>query len=139
MAAHGAGGAERSGAPSPEATLRSAVAVTLGWLLPGLGHVYLGRWRRGCFLGGLLFLMFAVGLLLEGSLSRPSGGTYLSALATLADLGMGPVYFLAQALDWGAGRVTSATHEVGNTFHWSAGVMNMLLLLDAHDHATGRK
>ena len=124
---------------SPEAALRGVKAVVLGWLVPGLGHVVLGRPRRGAALGGILLLMFAVGLLLEGSLSRPSGGSYLSLLATLADLGMGPVYFLAQALGWGAGQVTSATHEIGNTFHWSAGVMNMLLLLDAHDVATGKK
>jgi hypothetical protein len=124
---------------SPEAATRGLVAVALGWLLPGLGHAWLGRPRRGAAMGGILLLMFATGLLLEGSLSKPSGGTYLSALATVADLGIGPLYFVAQLLDWGAGTVTAATHEIGNTFHWSAGVMNLLLLLDAHDIGTGRK
>lgn len=126
-------------AVTPEAATRGIVAVVLAWLVPGLGHVYLGRRKRGLFLGGLLLGMFAVGLALEGSLSRPAGGTYLSTLAMLADLGMGPVYFVAQATGWDAGRMTAATHEVGNTFHWSAGVMNMLLMLDAHDVATGKK
>ena len=43
------------------------------------------------------------------------------------------------SVGWGDGRLTAATHEIGNTFHWSAGVMNMLLLLDVHDIAKGRK
>lgn len=134
-------GRDRSAAKagSPEAARRGLIAVGLGWLLPGLGHAWLGRPRRGAAMGGILLLMFALGLLLEGSLSRPTGGSYLSLLATVADLGIGPLYFVAQLFDWGGGRVTSATHEIGNTFHWSAGVMNLLLLLDAHDIGTGRK
>ena len=132
--------ARAGGSPvTPEAATRGIVAVVLAWVLPGLGHVYLGRRKRGLFLGGLLLGMFAVGLALEGSLSKPAGGSYLSTLAMLADMGMGPVYFLAQSVGWDAGRMTAATHEVGNTFHWSAGVMNMLLMLDAHDVATGKK
>lgn len=135
------GSEARAEAPAltPEVTKRALTAVVAAWLVPGLGHVLLGRWIRGICLGLLLLFMFAVGLLLEGSLSKPVGGSYLSALAALADMGMGPVYFLAHSLDWGVGTPTSATHEVGNTFHWSAGVMNMLLMLDAWDVATGRK
>ena len=57
----------------------------------------------------------------------------------MADLGLGPFYVVAMKLGWGAGRVAAATHEVGNAFHWSAGVMNMLLMLDAGDIAIGRK
>ena len=132
--------ARADGSPvTPEAATRGIVAVALAWLLPGLGHVYLGRRKRGLFLGSLLLGMFAVGLALEGSLSKPAGGSYLSLLGMLADMGIGPLHFIAQATGWDAGRVTAATHEVGNTFHWSAGVMNMLLMLDAHDVATGRK
>ena len=134
-------GPDRAGGSpvTPEAATRGIVAVVLTWLLPGLGHVYLGRRKRGLFLGGLLLGMFAVGLALEGILSKPAGGSYVSTLAAVADMGMGPVYFLAQSLGWDVGRMTAATHEVGNTFHWSAGVMNMLLMLDAHDVATGKK
>lgn len=116
-----------------------ATAVLLAWALPGLGHLYLGRRRRAALYAGIILFMFTFGLWLEGSLSRPASGSYLSTLATVADMGAGPVYFVTQLAGWGAGRVTAATHEIGNTFHWSAGVMNMLLLLDAHDIAVGRK
>lgn len=129
----------REAGPAP-ATGRSApVAVLLAWLLPGLGHLYLGWSRRAVLYAFVILFLFGFGLLLEGSLSRPEAHSYLSKLATLADLGVGPAYFVANWLGWGAGRVASATHEIGNTFHWSAGVMNMLLMLDAWDIAIGRK
>ena len=117
----------------------AAVAVALTWLLPGLGHYYLGWRRRAGLYAFLILFMAGFGLWLEGSLSRPGNGSLLTLLATVADLGVGPFYFVAMKLGWGAGRVASATHEVGNAFHWSAGVMNMLLMLDAGDIALGRK
>ena len=127
--------------PSPDgpSAARSALAVVLAWLLPGLGHAYLGRPRRAGVFASLILLMFVVGLVLEGSLSAPRDGSYLSILATFADLGTGPLYFIVRAAGWGIGDVTSATHEIANTFHWSAGIMNMLLCLDAFDVAQGRK
>ncbi len=36
-------------------------------------------------------------------------------------------------------RVRSVTYEYGNTFLLTAGLMNILLILDAFDIATGRK
>ena len=113
--------------------------MILAWIFPGLGHLYLGWRLRAALYAGIVVFMFALGLFLEGGLSQPTSGSYLSSLATFADLGNGPLYFAVRWAGWGAGRVASATHEVGNTFHWSAGVMNMLLVLDAHDIAVGRK
>ena len=130
---------ETAAGTGPRAGRSAVVAVLLAWLVPGLGHLYLGWTRRALLYAGVILFMFCFGLWLEGSLSKPQAGSMLSYLASIADLGVGPAYFLAGLTHWGAGRVASATHEVGNTFHWSAGVMNMLLLLDAHDIATGRK
>ncbi len=118
---------------------RRAVAVLLAWLVPGLGHFYLGWRRRAALHGGVVVFMFVLGLVLQGGLSHPQPGSYLSLLATIADLGAGALYFVADWSGWAVGRVGAATHEIGNTFHWSAGVMNMLLVLDAHDIAVGRK
>jgi hypothetical protein len=130
----------RAGAtPRPHAGRDAVVSVVLGWLLPGLGHLFLGRYRRGLLYSFLILFMFGFGLWLEGSLSRPLPGSLLSKLATVADMGVGPLYWVAWAAGWASGRVAAATHELGNTFHWSAGVLNMLLLLDAHDIALGRK
>ena len=126
-------------APMPLPGKSAALAVVLTWLLPGLGHAYLGWRRRAGLYCFIILAMAAFGLWLEGSLSRPGGGSLLSLLATVADMGVGPFYFIAVKMGWGAGRVAAATHEIGNAFHWSAGVMNMLLMLDAGDIARGRK
>ena len=125
--------------PVPLPGKSAALAVALTWLLPGLGHFYLGWRRRAALYAFIILAMAAFGLMLEGSLSHPSGGSLLSALATVANMGVGPFYFVADKMGWGVGRVAAATHEIGNAFHWSAGVMNMLLMLDASDIARGRK
>ena len=133
-----------SDAPGPGAGLpashrSAALAVAAAWAVPGLGHLYLGWRKRGVLYAVVLLVMFVTGLLLEGTLSKPGSTAYLSTLATIADLGNGLPYVVAQLAGWGAGRAASATHEAGNAFHWSAGIMNMLLMLDAWDIATGRK
>jgi len=133
------GQAPASGAGAPVSPARTGAAVVLAWLVPGLGHGLLGRWRRGLLQGVVILGMFAVGLALQGSLSQPREGSLLSLLATVADMGVGPLYFVLRALGAGVGDVTAATHEIGNTFHWSAGIMNMLLVFDAFDVARGRK
>ena len=60
-------------------------------------------------------------------------------LAGLAEMGAGLVYFLARLLQFGAGDVKSVTYEYGYTFCIVAGLLNMLIVLDAYDIATGRK
>jgi hypothetical protein len=115
------------------------LAAGLAFMLPGLGHLYLGWRRRGVLYMVILLFMYCFGLVLHGSLSRPGSGAFLASLGTLGDLGIGPLYFVISKLGYATGRVAAATHEIGNAFHWSAGVMNMLLVLDAHDIATGAK
>ena len=46
---------------------------------------------------------------------------------------------IARALGLGAGDVTAITWEYGNTFTIVAGLLNMLVVLDAVDVAEGRK
>jgi hypothetical protein len=83
--------------------------------------------------------MFAIGLSLEGSLFPFDLGQPLVALAAIADLGIGAPYLVARALGLGAGRVVAATYEHGNAFLVVAGLLNVLVVLDAYDIAIGRK
>ena len=46
---------------------------------------------------------------------------------------------MARALGFDAGEVTAVTYEYGNTFTAVAGLLNILVILDAHDTAVGRK
>lgn len=119
--------------------MRIALACALAWALPGAGHLYLGRWQKGVFFLVALPSMFAIGLALEGRLFPFEWSQPLVLLAALADLGIGVLYFLARAADAGAGLATAPTYEYGNTFLIVAGLLNLLVVLDAWDIALGRK
>ena len=109
------------------------------WAVPGAGHLWLGRAQKGLIFLIALPLMFATGLWLEGRLFPFELGQPLVALAAFADIGMGVPYFLAKAAGLGAGRVVAQSFEYGNAFLIVAGLMNMLVVLDAFDVAEGRK
>ena len=109
------------------------------WAIPGAGHLLLGRVQKGVTFLITLTLMFAFGLWLQGRLFPIELSQPLVALAALADLGIGIPFFIARAMGTGAGRVVALTSEYGNAFLIVAGLMNMLVVLDAFDIAQGRK
>lgn len=125
--------AERAPAVNP--TLLSIVS----WVVPGAGHLWQGRTQKGLIFLVLLPLMFAVGLFLKGRLFPFELSEPLVALAALAGLGNGLPFFIAKLLGFGQGVVTAASYEYGNTFVIVAGLLNMLVALDAYDIALGRK
>lgn len=109
------------------------------WAVPGGGHLWLGRSQKGLVFLIALPLMFAIGLWLEGQLFPFEVQQPLVALAAFADIGIGVSYFVAKAIGAGAGRATAQTFEYGNAFLIVAGLLNMLVVLDAFDIAQGRK
>lgn len=109
------------------------------WLVPGAGHLRLGRRQKGIVFLVVLPLMFALGLAFEGRIFPFQLSEPLVALAAFADIGIGALYFLAWALGWGAGTSVATTYEYGNTFLIVAGLLNLLVVLDAYDTAVGRK
>ena len=115
------------------------LVMALSWAVPGLGHLLLGRWRKGLVFLIALPVMFFLGLVLQGRIFPFGTSDILVVLAALADLGIGLVYFLAGPLGYGAGKVTAVTYEYGNAFLIVAGLLNLLVLLDAYDVALGRK
>ena len=115
------------------------VICAAAWLVPGAGHLWQGRLQKGLTFLITLPLMFATGLWLEGRIFPFQPMDPLVALAALADLGIGAPYFVAKALGAGAGRVVAASYEYGNAFIIVAGLLNMLVVLDAFDIAQGRK
>ncbi len=109
------------------------------WLVPGAGHLWQGRTQKGVVFLVAIPLMFATGLWLDGRLFPFEISQPLVVLAALASLGNGVPYFVATVLGLGAGVVTAASYEYGNTFVIVAGLLNMLVVLDAYDIALGRK
>ena len=125
--------ADRASSTNP--TLISIAAL----LVPGAGHLWQGRTQKGLVFLIAIPLMFAMGLALSGRLFPFEVAQPLVGLAAFASVGNGIPYFVASMLGLGKGVVTAATYEYGNTFVIVAGLLNMLVALDAYDIALGRK
>jgi len=109
------------------------------WAIPGAGHLWLGRRAKGLIFLVALPVMFAIGLAIRGRLFPCDFSDPLVGLEALADLGIGVPYFIASALGYGAGDVRAVTYEYGNAFLIVAGLLNLLVVIDAYDVMMGRK
>ena len=109
------------------------------WAVPGAGHLWQGRRFKGLSFLIAIPLMFAIGLAINGRLFPFDLSEPLVALAALAHLGIGIPYFIASAMGLGAGDVRAIGYEYGNAFLIVAGLLNLLVVIDAYDIAVGRK
>jgi hypothetical protein len=109
------------------------------WAVPGAGHLWLGRRQKGLIFLVALPLMFGIGLALRGRIFPFTLSDPLVALAAVADLGIGLTYFVARAAGLGGGDVRAVTYEYANAFLIVAGLLNLLVVIDAYDVALGRK
>lgn len=127
--------AETEAAERPNAIL----VVLAAWLIPGAGHFLLGRRGRAVAFLLIVLAALAIGLLLDGNLYRIVPNRPLTVLATLACMGLGAPYFLLRfGLDY-EGQIIAPGYEYGTAFILTAGLMNLLLILDSMDIASGRK
>ncbi len=119
---------------------RTWIAMALAYLVPGAGHLYLGRRERGIAYFCIVVFMFAIGLAVDGDLYAVTrtGGSLLRLLAAFGSMGAGLLYWIAD-FKGVMGDITSITYEHGTAFIITAGLMNLLLVLDAFDIAEGRK
>ena len=142
---------------------RAQIACVLAWLAPGAGHLFLGRRVRAAVFFVIVLTTFSLGLAFDG---KPSvvdrRQPILSWLQVFANVGTGPVEALARERIFGklayqlppedAGaephsdvgvelrrRTESPRTPYGTAYLWTAGLMNILLILDAFDIAMGRK
>ena len=125
--------------PVPDRS-RRWIAAALAWVFPGLGHAYLRRGRTAVVYAAVVTATFVLGLSFEGRLYSIEAGQPLSILATFAVYGAGLLNIGARLIsDNPGGAVLKVTYEYGCAFLLTAGLMNLLLMLDAYDIAAGRK
>lgn len=129
----------RATAADRAATINPTLISIVALLVPGAGHLWQGRVQKGVVFLVMIPLMFAIGLWLNGRLFPFELAQPLVGLAAFASVGNGLPYLVASLLGLGKGVVTAATYEYGNTFVIVAGLLNMLVTLDAYDIAMGRK
>ena len=116
-----------------------AMALFAGWLIPGAGHMLLGKYIRGLLLFVSIVGMFAIGIALQGKVYSPNTGEPLDMLGFVGDLGAGALYCLARLLGWGQAPVLIAIADYGTKFIVVSGLLNIVAAVDAHSLASGRK
>jgi hypothetical protein len=129
---------ESAAVPAAHNGSRAYAAALLAWVFPGLGHMFLGRRSKALVLMSCLLALFVLGVAMDSRLSLHVGfEDPLALLFSIAQMGVGAPYVVARLLGYEAGLVTSPSYEYGNTFTAVAGLLNVLVILDALDTARG--
>jgi hypothetical protein len=138
------------------------LAVLAGWLVPGAGHLLLGRIRRGLLFAAIIWFCFGLGLAHSGRLAlKDPRQPFLTTLQVIANLGVGPADLIARIKVYGKpaysaygdaaegirddrleifrARERTAASMYGTAYLWTAGLMNLLLLFDVWDIARRKK
>ena len=130
--------------PQPHAEpIFSPGAFLLAWLWPGLGHISLGERKRGLLImTGVLFL-FMGGLFIGGVdvVDRRSDRLWFYAQAVCGPVAFGADWvnqnYVKKLPDQDRNRLRSLgkVNEIGTLFCALAGLMNLIVILDAlHYH-----
>ena len=114
-------------------------ALILGWLVPGAGHLLIGRWVRALLIFVSITAMFWLGLTMQGKLYAPNTGDVLDMLGFAGDVGNGLYYLIGRIFDLGHGAIQIATADYGTKFIVVAGLLNFISAVDAHNLRIGRK
>lgn len=118
-------------------------AVALAWLVPGGGHMLLKRHGRAALLMASVTLMFLFGLFMRGSMFTPQNGDILTILINyggfVGDLASGILYLLATWMGYNQPDVAGHVYDYGTKFLVSAGLLNVLAMVDAYEIAVGKK
>ncbi len=130
----------RTGAAPKNPSSQGFVYLPLiaGWLVPGAGHLLIGKWGRGLLLAAAIIGMFALGIGMNGKIYS-NAHDILELLGMAGDLCNGLPYFVSRALSLGADQVQVTTGDYGTRFIAVAGLLNVIAAVDAHNIRTGRK
>ena len=126
-------------AAEPNGAFRPVLVAIAAWAVPGSGHLILRKPRRAAVVFGVVLFSFLFGCWLRGHLYVVVPEQPLSRLATLSAMGAGAPYFVARYLVEYSGDLLSSTFEYGKAFLLTAGLLNLLAVLDAWDIASGSK
>ena len=129
--------------PPPQAPIKrhyiAPFVALAAWILPGSGHLLLGRWGRA-----LTFFLVVSGLAITGFLAKgqvfpPHSDDPFGTLGFLADACSGVFFVLAHLFEKTGPDVSRAAGDYGTRFVAAAGIVNLLSVLDAFRIAVGSK
>ena len=120
-----------------------APALALSWLIPGGGHFLLKRTGRGLLLLAAITSMFLCGLMMRGAFFQPESGDLLTTLINtggfVGDVCSGLLYLMSVWLGYNQPDMAGAVHDYGSKFLVTAGLLNILAMVDVFEIAAGRK
>jgi hypothetical protein len=103
----------------------------------------LKRTGRGLLLMASISSMFVCGLMMRGAMFTPQSADLLTTLINtggfIGDLASGVLYLLTVWLGYSQPDVAGAVHDYGTKFLVTAGLLNILAMVDVFDIAVGRK
>ncbi len=130
----------------PESVRRPAVEtrrlVTLcvaAWLIPGLGHWLLKKKVRAAILFFAIAGMFAFGILMQGQSFALASPSYLERLGYLGELCSGLAMPFVKFFGYSDGNPFFVSADYGTAYLVTAGMLNLLAILDVYDIALKRK
>jgi hypothetical protein len=118
--------------------------VLAAWVVPGAGHLLLGKRIRGAIIFATVLLCFLVGVLMQGPLFEVTGaGDVLSRLIEwgghVGDMASGLLYFVAIWMGYAPPDRAGHAADYGSKFIVAAGLLNVLAMVDAYEIAKREK
>jgi len=111
--------------------LLAVVAGAVGWLVPGLGHLFLRRWTKAVIYFLCVGTLAVVGLRMQGEVFTAGGADIFDRLGFFAELSSGAFYFLAHSINPAGADISRAAGDYGTRLFATAGVLNLLCVLEA--------
>jgi TM2 domain-containing membrane protein YozV len=109
-------------------------ALALGWVLPGAGHAYAGRWGKAILFFSLITALMVAGLVIgKGTNILPNRLWYAAQVCAGGPaIALTPIsQYLAGPnegnVDW-----ADPLHEMGTLYTAVAGFLNLLVMMDAY-------
>jgi len=109
-------------------------ALVLGWVLPGAGHAYAGRWGKAVLFFSLITALMVAGLVIGGGTNILPNRLWYAAQVCAG----GPAIALTPISQYLAGPNESNVdwadplHEMGTLYTAVAGFLNLLVMMDAY-------
>lgn len=117
--------------------------LIMAWLIPGSAH-YLQdkKYRAGLFFLAVT-LLFWIGIMLKANITFPGSAESFALFKAIGAAASGFNYLLALMFKLGTQHIVNLkealTNEYGTTCMYTAGILNLLIMIDALDVHMGRK
>ncbi len=109
------------------------------WMVPGLGHMLLGKKWRALILFSAIVIMFLMGIAMQGELFSTGTDSYLQTLGFFGEMCVGLAMPVARFFGYAGGNPLFVSADYGTAYLVAAGMLNALTVLDTYDIALGRK